>query len=274
MAAEEGSRKDPDRTVPELAAFVLAIRGISVTKPRHSLCDNQALPKAVKRWVGECKKATLVGAPDADMLRAAIEELRRRTTAGAATFLVKVITHRGEPAMSQVSRRSEIGKHKWRTLNTRLSLGTSTGTFAVSMGPYINYHAKAGTWHVFCTRSKKGLKNRSSRFELNISWNPFSRGSGPPLRQGWVLLQRTCVFNMKSCWGYSLINTLKLKKIWNPVYSISSTEYSFLWKQTSCSVVTQTRSWRGKPSAIGKQPPSACIIFFLTNLVHVFSIEM
>ena len=44
------------------------------------------------------KKATLVGAPDADILLEAIEELRKRTTAGAATFLVKVKAHRGEPA--------------------------------------------------------------------------------------------------------------------------------------------------------------------------------
>jgi len=54
--------------------------------------------KAVKRWVGEGGKVTLVGWPDADTLREAIEELRKRTTAGAATFLVKVNAHRGEPA--------------------------------------------------------------------------------------------------------------------------------------------------------------------------------
>ena len=35
--------------------------------------------------------------------------------------------------------------HKRRALNTRLSSGTSAGTFAVSAGPYRNYHAKAGT---------------------------------------------------------------------------------------------------------------------------------
>jgi len=50
-----------------------------------------------KRWVGEGGKATLVGAPDANILREAIEELRKRTTAGALTFLVKVKAHRGEP---------------------------------------------------------------------------------------------------------------------------------------------------------------------------------
>jgi len=82
----------------ELAAFVLALRGTPVTKPMVHLCDNQALLKAVKREVGEGRKATLVGAPDAIILLEAIEELRKRKTAGAATFLVKVKAHRGEPA--------------------------------------------------------------------------------------------------------------------------------------------------------------------------------
>jgi len=54
------------------------------------LCDNQSLLKAVNRWIGEGGKATLVGAPDADILAAAIEILRKRIAAGTATFLVKV----------------------------------------------------------------------------------------------------------------------------------------------------------------------------------------
>jgi len=37
----------------ELVAFVLAVRGTPVTSPMLYLCDNQALLKAVKRWVGE-----------------------------------------------------------------------------------------------------------------------------------------------------------------------------------------------------------------------------
>jgi len=56
------------------------------------------LLKAVSRWIGEGGKATLVGAPDADILAAAIEILRKRIAAGTATFLVKVKVHRGEPA--------------------------------------------------------------------------------------------------------------------------------------------------------------------------------
>jgi len=39
-----------------------------------------------------------VGAPDADILATAIEILRKRIAAGTATVLVKVKTHRGEPA--------------------------------------------------------------------------------------------------------------------------------------------------------------------------------
>jgi len=91
---EEGSSSNR----PELAAFVLALRGTPMTKPMLYLCDNQALLKAVKRWVGEGGKVTLVGALDADIL---LEELRKRTTAGAETFLVKVKAHRGDLQMKK-----------------------------------------------------------------------------------------------------------------------------------------------------------------------------
>jgi len=96
---EEGSSSNR----PELAAFVLALRGTHVTKPMLYLCDNQALLKAVTRWVGEGGKVTSVGVPDADILLEAIEELRKRTTAGAATFLV----NRGEPAHEEADIQAE-----------------------------------------------------------------------------------------------------------------------------------------------------------------------
>jgi len=68
---EEGSSLNQQ----ELAAFVLALCGTPVTNPKLNLCDNQVLLKAVKRWVGEGGKVMLVGAPDADILLEAIEEL-------------------------------------------------------------------------------------------------------------------------------------------------------------------------------------------------------
>ena len=83
---------------PELAALFLALRDTLIEEPLLYLCDNQSLLKAVHWWIGEGGKATLVGAPDADMLAAAIEILRKRIAAGTATFLVIVKAHRGEPA--------------------------------------------------------------------------------------------------------------------------------------------------------------------------------
>jgi len=68
---EEGSSSNRS----ELVAFVWALRSTPVTTPMLYLCNNQALLKAVKRWVGESGKVTSVGAPDADILLKAIEEL-------------------------------------------------------------------------------------------------------------------------------------------------------------------------------------------------------
>jgi len=71
---EEGSNSN----CLELAAFVLALRGTPVTTPKLYLCDNQALLKDVKRWVGEGGKVKLVGAPDTDILLEAIEKAPKK----------------------------------------------------------------------------------------------------------------------------------------------------------------------------------------------------
>jgi len=91
---EEGSSSNR----PELAAFLLALRDTPIEEPLLYLCDSQSLLYAVNRWIGEGGKATLVGAPDLDILEAAIEIPRKRIAVGTATFLVKIKAHRGEPA--------------------------------------------------------------------------------------------------------------------------------------------------------------------------------
>ena len=91
---EEGSSSN----WPELAACLLALRDTLIVELLLYLCDTESLLKAVNRWIGQGGKTTLYGAPDADILAAAIEILRKRITAGTATFLVKVKAHRGEPA--------------------------------------------------------------------------------------------------------------------------------------------------------------------------------
>ena len=82
--------------------------------------------------------------------------------------------------------------HKRRALNTRLSSGTSAGTFACPVGPYRNCRGKVGTknetkWY-FVPVQKKGSESRSSRFKPKISIS-FSRGSGPPLKTKVFLLR-------------------------------------------------------------------------------------
>ena len=95
-AKSSGVNSSSARTITELAAFFLALRDTLIEEPLLYLCDNQSLLKAVNRCIGEVGKATLVGAPDADILAAAIKILRKRIPAGTATFLVKVKAHRRE----------------------------------------------------------------------------------------------------------------------------------------------------------------------------------
>ena len=87
--------------------------------------------------------------------------------------------------------------HKRRALNTRLSSGTSAGTFAVSAGPYRNYQAEAGTKNepdpFFVPIQRKGWKldphvsNIRSREYLfqGVQVHPFNsafHSVGPTLR--------------------------------------------------------------------------------------------
>ena len=78
---------------PELAAFFLALRDTLIQEPLLYLCDNQSLLKAVNRWIGEGAKATLVGAPDTDILAADIEILRKKIAAGRLIGCCILICH-------------------------------------------------------------------------------------------------------------------------------------------------------------------------------------
>jgi len=120
-AAEEGGTRRGRIQLEQYGPRVLylGITRRNVTKPILYLCDNQL--KANKIQSGEGGKATLAGAPDAvadilleamrqtpwQTLLEAIEELRKRTTAGAATFLVKVKVHRGEPANKEADMQAD-----------------------------------------------------------------------------------------------------------------------------------------------------------------------
>ena len=100
-------------------ALVLALRKTRFTDNLLYLCDNQSLLKAVQKWTGEGPKQTMANAPDADVLREIIELLKMRVQNGAATFLVKVKAHRGEPlneladSLAEAAREVGMEKKEW-----------------------------------------------------------------------------------------------------------------------------------------------------------------
>ena len=104
---------------------MLALRATKTTDDMLYLCDNQALLKAVQKWTGDGPKQTMVNAPDADILREIIELLKARVATGAATFLIKVKAHRGEP-LRAVCRKEYSGKSDKEVEGTSLRKGLSS----------------------------------------------------------------------------------------------------------------------------------------------------
>ena len=75
---------------------------------------------------GEGGKATLATAPNADIMREVLCSLRMRITAGSATFLIKVKSHRGEPINEQADDLADEGRQEednastWTTRSGRI----------------------------------------------------------------------------------------------------------------------------------------------------------
>jgi len=69
-----------------LAALLLALRDTLIEEPLLYLCDKWSLWNAVDRCIGEGGKATLVGAPDADILAAAIDTTKEDCSGDSNPF--------------------------------------------------------------------------------------------------------------------------------------------------------------------------------------------
>jgi len=179
---EEGSSSNR----PELEAFVLALRGTPVTNPMLYLCDNQALLKAVKRWVGEGGKATIVGSPDADILIEAIEELQKSRTAEAATFLVKVKAHRGEPANEEANIQADkaiSGKDAPTEWHDRTNRADFTWQEPRQKGGTVSYEHRKSTWNSGVRKAiRRGSAEeqvRKHRDRVTGSWKQISKQGQP-----------------------------------------------------------------------------------------------
>jgi hypothetical protein len=76
---------------------VLALQSAALSEDSLLLCDNEAVLRVIKKWVGQGGKSTLATASDADILREIVCLLTQHVRAGRAPFLIKVKSHRGEP---------------------------------------------------------------------------------------------------------------------------------------------------------------------------------
>jgi hypothetical protein len=89
------------------------------------LTDNEAILQAIHRWIGCGAKLNLSKAPDVDVLKRIIIKLQKRVLAGAATLLLKVKAHRGDPLNEETEIRAEMGRRKeieevgWNDPNNR-----------------------------------------------------------------------------------------------------------------------------------------------------------
>jgi ribonuclease HI len=105
---------------PELGGAVLALETAALSEDVLLLCDNEAVLRVIKRWVGQGGKATLATALDADILPEIIL-LTQGVRAGRTTFLVKVKSHRGE----SINERADILAEEGRECLMTTSGGTT-----------------------------------------------------------------------------------------------------------------------------------------------------
>ena len=96
----------------ELAALRNLICEADPKRDLLVLLDCQIEMTELRKWIGEGRRATLADKVNADILRGIIEALRQRVEAGAATFLVKVKAHRGEPLNERADDNAERGRRQ------------------------------------------------------------------------------------------------------------------------------------------------------------------
>jgi len=118
---------------PELGGIVLALHSTALSEDALLLCENEAVLKVIKKWVGQGGKATLATATDADILQEIVCQLTQRVRAGRYTFLIKVKSHRGEPINEQADTLAEEGREisyddkRWDDKTDRMTFKVQQG---------------------------------------------------------------------------------------------------------------------------------------------------
>ena len=151
---EEGSSSNR----PELGGVVLALKQAELHEDVLILCDNESVLKVIRKWVGQGGRATMAGAPDADILREILELLRARINAGRATFFFKVKSHRGEALNERADTLAERGREKpdeekeWNQRTDRM-------TFAIG-------HDDGQKWSVWTDSVRNAFRKQAGKAKL------------------------------------------------------------------------------------------------------------
>ena len=127
---------------PELAAIERVLQTVDVADDLLILSDCQTELTEIQKWIGEGLRPCMAMTKDADILRSVVERLRQRITAGAATWLVKIKAHRGEPLNEEAD--DEAGKgclllaeeKQWDDLTSRNMYAWKTAEGAERRAPW------------------------------------------------------------------------------------------------------------------------------------------
>ena len=93
---------------PELVALRECLEAHQDHENLMYLTDSEATLQVINKWIGGGAKLSLARSPDGDVLEAIIIKLQKRVKAGAATLLIKVKAHRGDPLNEEADILAEI----------------------------------------------------------------------------------------------------------------------------------------------------------------------
>ena len=97
---------------PELVALGECLEAHQDNENLLYVTDSEAILQAINKWIGGGAKLSLLRSPDGDVLKAIIIKLQKRVKAGAATLLIKVKAHRGDPLNEESDIQAEMGRLK------------------------------------------------------------------------------------------------------------------------------------------------------------------
>jgi ribonuclease HI len=213
---------------PELGGVVLALQSAALNEDALLLCDNEAVLRVIRKWVGQGGKATLATAPDAEILREIICLLTQRVRAGRATFLIKVKSHRGEPINERADTLAEEGRtiseddKRWDDRTDRMTFEVQKGDTTVRSvwtNSVRNAFRKQAGWAKLQKVRATAATHWTTRvwYRHNQRWLQASKEGAEASKSGSFKDERT--------WGRKCFEDLDQRRMGRPATSTWSTDF-------------------------------------------------